>query len=111
MGAVHAARQCAMLGMHRVLIPAAAPAFSALGLLTADHVIDDTRSLVRESREVDVDLLTSLADALHGTAAAKLPARRSSARRGAVMNGGSISSIPVRHSTSRFPFTSRAAHG
>ena len=72
MGAVHAARQCAMLGMHRVLIPAAAPAFSALGLLTADHVIDDTRSLVRDWREVDVDLLTSLADALHGAAAAKL---------------------------------------
>ena len=31
MGAVHAARHAALLGMRRVLIPAAAPAFSALG--------------------------------------------------------------------------------
>jgi N-methylhydantoinase A len=72
MGAVHAARQCSMLGMQRVLIPASAPAFSALGLLTADHVIDDTRSLVKDWREVDVDALTRLADELRGAAAAKL---------------------------------------
>ena len=82
MGAVHAARQCSMLGMQRVLIPASAPAFSALGLLTADHVIDETRSLVKDWREVDVDALTRLADELRGAAAAKLdqagvaPARR-----------------------------------
>jgi N-methylhydantoinase A len=72
MGAVHAARQCAMLGMQRVLIPAAAPAFSALGLLTADHVIDDTRSLVNGWREIDVDALTRLADELQAAAAVKL---------------------------------------
>jgi N-methylhydantoinase A len=72
MGAVHAARQCAMLGMRRVLIPAAAPAFSALGLLTADHVIDETRSLVNDWREIDVDVLTRLAEELRSAAAAKL---------------------------------------
>ena len=72
MGAVHATRQCSMLGMQRVLIPASAPAFSALGLLTADHVIDDTRSLVKDWRDVDVDALTRLADELRGAAAAKL---------------------------------------
>jgi N-methylhydantoinase A len=72
MGAVHASRQCAILGMRRVLIPGAAPAFSALGLLTADHVIDDTRSLVAGWRDIDVDALTQLAEELHRAAALKL---------------------------------------
>jgi N-methylhydantoinase A len=72
MGAVHATRQCAILGMRRVLVPGAAPAFSALGLLTADHVIDDTRSLVNGWREIDVEKLTDLAEELQGAAAAKL---------------------------------------
>ncbi|HXA32160.1 MAG TPA: hydantoinase/oxoprolinase family protein [Acidimicrobiales bacterium] len=72
MGAVHAARQGALLGMHRVLIPEAAPAFSALGLLTADHVIDDTRTLIGDWREVDVEELTQLADELETSATAKL---------------------------------------
>jgi len=72
MGAVHAARQGALLGMHRVLIPDAAPAFSALGLLTADHVIDDTRTIIADWREVDVDVLTQLADDLEASATAKL---------------------------------------
>lgn len=72
MGAVHAARQGALLGMHRVLIPEAAPAFSALGLLTADHVIDDTRTIIADWREVDVEVLTQLADDLEASATAKL---------------------------------------
>ena len=44
MGPVHATTQAAALGMRRVLIPRAAPGFSALGLLTADHVIDASRA-------------------------------------------------------------------
>lgn len=72
MGAVHASRQCAILGMRRVLVPGAAPAFSALGLLTADHVIDDTRSLVNGWREIDVDVLTRLAEELQDAASKKL---------------------------------------
>lgn len=72
MGAVHAARQGALLGMHRVLIPEAAPAFSALGLLTADHVIDDTRTIIGDWREIDVEMLTQLADDLEASATAKL---------------------------------------
>jgi N-methylhydantoinase A len=72
MGAVHATRQGALLGMHRVLIPEAAPAFSALGLLTADHVIDDTRTIIADWREVDVEVLTQLADDLEASATAKL---------------------------------------
>ena len=82
MGAVHATRQAAILGMRRVLIPRAAPAFSALGLLTADHVIDDTRPLLGDWRQVDVERLTVLADELRAAADEKLaaagvePARR-----------------------------------
>jgi N-methylhydantoinase A len=43
-----------------------------LGLLTADHVIDDTRTLIGDWREVDVDVLTQLADDLEASATAKL---------------------------------------
>ena len=74
MGAVHAARQAAMLGMRRVLVPKAAPAFSALGLLTADHVIDDTRTLLGDWRSINVDRLTDLATELRTLAEAKLAA-------------------------------------
>ncbi len=72
MGAVHAARQAELLGMHTVLIPAAAPAFSALGLLTADHVIDETRTLLAGWQQVDVDALNQLADELWAQAGDKL---------------------------------------
>jgi N-methylhydantoinase A len=64
MGAVHAARHAALLGMRRVLIPRAAPAFSALGLLTANHVVDDARTLLGDWREIDLGTLSALADEL-----------------------------------------------
>ena len=81
MGAVHAARQARILGMRRVLVPRSAPAFSALGLLTADHVIDDTRSLISDWREIDLERLDQLAAELEHSARAKfvaagLPASR-----------------------------------
>ena len=53
MGGVHATTQAAELGMGRVLVPRGAAGFSALGLLTADHVIDDTRGYVVPWQEVD----------------------------------------------------------
>ena len=45
-GAVHAAPIAAELGVDRILVPRAAPAFSALGLLVADYVVDVVRSYV-----------------------------------------------------------------
>jgi N-methylhydantoinase A len=66
MGAVHATTQAAALGMRRVLVPKAAPGFSALGLLTADHVADDTRTLISAWSAVDLDQLNALADDLEG---------------------------------------------
>ena len=74
MGAVHATTQAAALGMRRVLIPRAAPGFSALGLLTADHVVDATRTLLSSWAEVDVVRLNALADELESNARAELTA-------------------------------------
>jgi N-methylhydantoinase A len=74
MGAVHAARQAALLGMRRVLIPRAAPAFSALGLLTANHVVDDARTLQGDWREIDLGTLSGLAEDLFAAAQGALEA-------------------------------------
>jgi N-methylhydantoinase A len=74
MGALHATTQAAALGMRRVLVPDAAPGFSALGLLTADHVVDAARTHLRPWRDVDVDALDALADDLLAQATAQLDA-------------------------------------
>jgi N-methylhydantoinase A len=43
-GAVHALAQAEELGIGKVLIPRTAPAFSALGLLVADYLVDKVRA-------------------------------------------------------------------
>ena len=72
MGAVHATTQAAALGMRRVLVPRAASAFSALGLLAADHVIDIARTHIAPWQTVDVDAINALADELHAHARSEL---------------------------------------
>jgi len=72
MGGVHAVAHAATLGMRRVLVPRAAPGFSALGLLTADHVVDDARTYLSPWRAVDLDRLNGLADELSARARAEL---------------------------------------
>jgi N-methylhydantoinase A len=74
MGAVHAGRLASTLGMRNVLVPKAAPGFSALGLLTADYLIDDTRTLLGDWRSIDVVKLSELADELRDLADTKLAA-------------------------------------
>ena len=59
-GAVHAAPIAAELGVDRILVPRAAPAFSALGLLVADYVVDIVRSYVTPLSGVDLDRLRGL---------------------------------------------------
>jgi N-methylhydantoinase A len=59
-GAVHAAPIATELGVDRILVPRAAPAFSALGLLVADHVMDVVRSYVTPLSAVDLDRLRGL---------------------------------------------------
>ena len=60
-GPVHAWAIAAELGMHRVLVPKAAPAFSALGLLVSDYKVDLTRSHVSPLSQVDVGQLAGAA--------------------------------------------------
>ena len=45
-GPVHAGRQAEELGIRRLIVPKTSPAFSALGLLIADHAIDLQRSYI-----------------------------------------------------------------
>ncbi len=72
MGGLHATTQAAALGMRRVLVPSAAPGLSALGLLTADHIIDDSRGYIVPWREADFDRLTRWAEELRIGAMAEL---------------------------------------
>ncbi|MCU1463188.1 MAG: hydantoinase/oxoprolinase family protein [Acidimicrobiales bacterium] len=59
-GAVHAWAQARELGVRRILVPKAAPAFSALGLLVADYLIDLTRAYVVPLSRVDVSRVVHL---------------------------------------------------
>ncbi len=63
-GAVHAVAIARELGVDRILVPKAAPAFSALGVLVADYVVDLVRSYVTPLSQVDLgrvhDLMTEL---------------------------------------------------
>jgi N-methylhydantoinase A len=59
-GPVHAWAIAKELGIARVLIPKAAPAFSALGVLVADYVVDLVRSYVVPISRVDLGHLREL---------------------------------------------------
>lgn len=66
-GPVHAGMQAEELGIRRILVPKLSPAFSALGLLLTDHVVDEMRSYVTPIDAVDLarvnHLLTDMEDA------------------------------------------------
>ncbi len=74
MGAVHATTQAAGLGMQRVLVPRAAPTFSALGLVSADHVVDATRTAISAWQAIDTARLNQLASELEDAARNELRA-------------------------------------
>jgi N-methylhydantoinase A len=59
-GPVHAGVQAADLGIGRVLVPKLAPAFSALGLLLTDHVVDEMRSYITPVGRVDLARVNAL---------------------------------------------------
>jgi N-methylhydantoinase A len=59
-GPVHAWAQARELGIARVLVPKAAPAFSAFGLLVADYLVDLVRAYVSPLSRVDVKRVTEL---------------------------------------------------
>jgi len=72
MGGVHAATQARALGMSKVVIPRAAAGLSALGLLSANHVVDDSRGYISPIAEVDLTHLGALANDLEQAARGEL---------------------------------------
>ena len=71
-GAVHAWAQARELGIDRVLVPKASPAFSALGLLVSDYVVDLMRAYVVKLSDVDLARVRQLAAELRSEADAEL---------------------------------------
>ncbi len=71
-GAVHAWAVAEELGVRRVIVPKAAPVFSALGLLVADYRVDVQRSHVQPLSRVDPEHLQKLLDELVAEARAEL---------------------------------------
>src|SRR4051794_14078190 len=65
-GAVHAAAIARELGIDRIVVPKAAPAFSALGVLVADYVVDLVRSYVTPLSQVDLGRVHTLMSELDG---------------------------------------------
>jgi N-methylhydantoinase A len=59
-GALHAGMQAAELGIRRILVPKLAPAFSALGLLLTDLVVDELRSYTAPVGRVDLHRIDAL---------------------------------------------------
>lgn len=71
-GAVHAWAQAPELGIRRILVPKAAPAFSALGLLVADYLVDLVRAYVVPLSQVDLSRVTALMQDMLDEAAKEL---------------------------------------
>jgi N-methylhydantoinase A len=63
-GPVHAWAIAPELGIDRIVVPKTAPAFSALGVLVADYVVDVLRSYVTPLSQLDVARLRGLLDDL-----------------------------------------------
>jgi N-methylhydantoinase A len=59
-GPVHAWAIAAELGIERIIVPKAAPAFSALGVLVADYVVDVVRAYVTPLSQVDLERIRTL---------------------------------------------------
>ncbi|MCA9510315.1 MAG: hydantoinase/oxoprolinase family protein, partial [Myxococcales bacterium] len=71
-GPVHAGKQAEELGIARMLVPKTSPAFSALGLLVADYVVDRQRTHLRPASAASSDDVNALFDALEAEALAEL---------------------------------------
>jgi N-methylhydantoinase A len=71
-GPVHAGMQAAELGIRRIFVPKLAPAFSALGLLLTDHVVDEMRSYITPIGRVDLERVNALLAEMEAAARAAL---------------------------------------
>ena len=75
-GPVHAGMQADELGIRKLLVPKTSPAFSALGLLIADYVVDQQRSYIAPSGRAETGRINELFDELERHAARELAAAR-----------------------------------
>jgi N-methylhydantoinase A len=73
-GPVFAAIQAQDLGIARVLVPKASPAFSALGALAAQPAIDEERAYLRTASQAKAEEIAALWEALDARAAGFLAA-------------------------------------
>src|SRR5437899_5063506 len=71
-GPVHAGMQAAELGIRRIFVPKLSPAFSALGLLLTDHVVDEMRSYVTPVGRIDLARVNALFVEMEATASRAL---------------------------------------
>lgn len=80
-GPVHATAQAEELGIGTVLVPKTAPAFSALGQLLSDQLIDEMRAYITPIGRADVDRISLLLAEMEQSARATLALRRGTHRR------------------------------
>jgi N-methylhydantoinase A len=73
-GPVHAGKQAEELGVRKLIVPKTSPAFSALGLLLADYVVDGQRAYIAPASRADLSAIGGIYDALYEQAAAELGA-------------------------------------
>ncbi len=59
-GPVHAVRQAEDLGIRRLIVPKTSPAFSALGLLISDYIVDRQRSYIARASGADPDEISAI---------------------------------------------------
>ncbi|MFQ5665976.1 MAG: hydantoinase/oxoprolinase family protein [Candidatus Binatia bacterium] len=74
-GPVHATAQAQELGISTVFVPKTAPAFSALGLLLSDHVVDEIRAYITPVGQAEVARINTLFTQMERSARAVLGAR------------------------------------
>jgi N-methylhydantoinase A len=80
-GPVHATGQAEELGINTVLVPKTAPAFSALGLLLSDQLIDELRAYITPIRRAGIERINGLLAEMEESARATLAERRGTHRR------------------------------
>jgi N-methylhydantoinase A len=73
-GPIHAPLQAEELGIKKLLVPKTSPAFSALGLLIADFVVDRQRSYISPSSRASADRVNEITAELEAEAERELAA-------------------------------------
>jgi N-methylhydantoinase A len=73
-GPVHAGKQAEDLGVRELLVPKTSPAFSALGLLIADYVVDTQRSYITPAGRAEADRVNELFEEMERHAETELRA-------------------------------------